>query len=361
MRNVTVMNLLIIVMSGIFLLGCTQKYAAPIISAKNARQAHYNNGNETSSSTYVLTDSSHRTTHNNITSHNTAQPMDIYVVQAGDMLSSVAPRYGVSYQQLAEINQLAPPYVITVGQRLRVPAKSMTARTATTTAPTAKTRVSTTSTQTSVPVVHNDANRQAAPSRSMWFWRNNSRAAENKTTPVKISQPTKQAAIQPISNTQPEVTKPEVTKPKVTPAKVVAASAVATPSTATTAMAAKAAAGLSFSWPIVGKVVRPYSGKSGSLQSGIVIEGQAGQDVYAAVNGKVVYSGVDIKGGGQMLIVDSGNGMISAYSRIEEVSVKEQQEIKQGQPIAILGHDNLLFEIRQNGKPLNPLDYLPQK
>ena len=137
-----------------------------------------------------------------------------------------------------------------------------------------------------------------------------------------------------------------------------------------TAKAAKPVkkAGLSqheWAWPTHGKVIRKYSAR-GRGSKGIDIAGKVGQDVLAASSGKVVYSGSGLPGYGNLIIVKHSERYLSAYAHNSRLLVKEGKMVTRGQKIAELGSTGaqsprLHFEIRQYGKPVDPLRYLPKK
>jgi len=115
-------------------------------------------------------------------------------------------------------------------------------------------------------------------------------------------------------------------------------------------------------WPIRGKLVKTFS-QSGN--KGIDISGKIGQSVKAASDGKVVYSGNGLIGYGNLLIIKHNYLYLSAYANNRQVFVAEGQEIRKGQIIAEIGSGKnkqaaLHFEIRKNGKSVNPLNYLPK-
>ena len=92
--------------------------------------------------------------------------------------------------------------------------------------------------------------------------------------------------------------------------------------------------------------------------------GYEGQPIYSAAAGRVVYSGNGLPRYGKLIIVKHSDEFLSAYAHNERLLVKEGDNIQAGQHIADMGRTNankimLHFEIRQDGKPVNPLDYLP--
>ncbi len=120
---------------------------------------------------------------------------------------------------------------------------------------------------------------------------------------------------------------------------------------------------LSFQWPIKGKIVKVFSDAS---NKGIDIAGEMGQEVGAAEDGEVVYSGQGPIGYGNLLIIKHNDLFLSAYANNSQLLVTEGQTVKKGEVIAHVGRagsdkTSLHFEIRKNGKPVNPLKFLPGK
>jgi lipoprotein NlpD len=116
-----------------------------------------------------------------------------------------------------------------------------------------------------------------------------------------------------------------------------------------------------FIWPIEGSVAQPFKAKS----KGVVIAGPAGQEVKAAAAGRVVYAGSGMKAYGKLVIVKHDARLITAYGRNGKLLVKEGEAVKRGQAIAMSGTDGagisaLMFEVRENGKPVDPLPWLPK-
>jgi lipoprotein NlpD len=120
---------------------------------------------------------------------------------------------------------------------------------------------------------------------------------------------------------------------------------------------------ISWQWPIQGKLITTFkSNKSG--RKGIDIAGREGKDIKAAAPGKVVYSGNGLISYGNLVIIKHNRTYLSAYAHNRKLLVREGDSIKAGQVIAELGKTGadsprLHFEIRKNGKPVNPLNYLP--
>ncbi|MGB9429279.1 MAG: peptidoglycan DD-metalloendopeptidase family protein [Gammaproteobacteria bacterium] len=122
---------------------------------------------------------------------------------------------------------------------------------------------------------------------------------------------------------------------------------------------------LRWAWPARGAVVRMYHADD-PLSKGIDISGTPGQDIYAAAPGKVVYTGSAIIGYGKLIIIKNSEQFLSAYADNDEMLVQEGDMVHAGERIASMGldrdgHPLLHFEIRYNGKPVNPLSYLPPR
>lgn len=115
-------------------------------------------------------------------------------------------------------------------------------------------------------------------------------------------------------------------------------------------------------WPVKGDIVGRFNGVS---NKGIDIKGKAGQTVKAAADGVVVYAGSGLIGYGNLVIIKHSEVFLSAYAHNKKVLVTEKNKVKAGQKIAEIGssgtsENKLHFEIRKNGKPVNPLGYLPK-
>jgi lipoprotein NlpD len=118
---------------------------------------------------------------------------------------------------------------------------------------------------------------------------------------------------------------------------------------------------VSFQWPTRGNVL---AGFDEVKNKGIDISGNAGDPVLAAADGKVVYAGSGLRGYGNLVILKHNNTYLTAYAHNQSLLVKEDQAIKRGQKIAEMGNSDadqvkLHFEIRRQGKPVDPAKYLP--
>lgn len=135
-----------------------------------------------------------------------------------------------------------------------------------------------------------------------------------------------------------------------------------TPSTSA-ATAAAMADGVKFAWPTKGKVVEGFNDSS---NKGINIAGKMGDPVDAAADGKVVYAGSGLRGYGNLVIIKHENNYLTAYAHNSKILVKEGETVKRGQRIADMGDSDadsviLHFEVRRQGKPVDPLKFLSQR
>lgn len=167
----------------------------------------------------------------------------------------------------------------------------------------------------------------------------------------------------------PVATKPTPVPPAVStsvPAKPAPAPASTTtpPSSGATPVVAGPAVG-GWAWPASGTLIGRFA-SNGSLNKGIDIAGQLGQPVLAASGGTVVYAGSGLRGYGELVIIKHNETYVSAYGHNRRLLVREGQQVKVGQSIAEMGSTGtdrvkLHFEIRRQGKPVDPLQYLPRR
>lgn len=233
---------------------------------------------------------------------------DHYVVKRGDTLYSIAWQHGLEVQNLAVLNGIRSPYTIYKGQRLRVAADTVVR---------------------GAPI----ANRQPIKGRPL-------------PKPGSVPPP------KPVTSAGP--------KPK--PVAIPPAKPQGKPEPA--ASTAKSAYDGKWVWPTRGKVVRGFQQK-GTGKKGIDIGGHQGQPVKAAASGKVVYVGSGLVGYGRLIIVKHNENLLSAYGHNSKLLVAEGDYVAAGQMIAKMGNSGtdrtaLYFEIRKDGKPVNPMQYLPR-
>ncbi len=226
-----------------------------------------------------------------------------YIVRRGDTLWSIAFRFGWDWRELARVNGIQPPHVIYPGQKIRFSGSSARVAAA---AP----------------------RPQPAPKPAL-------------STPVVVANP---VARQPAISTQPSPPSNPQARTPVTPV-------------------ARSASG--WAWPANGTIIGRFS-SNGSLNKGIDIAGELGQPVLAASDGTVVYAGSGLRGYGELVIIKHSDTYVSAYGHNRRLLVREGQQVKAGQGIAEMGSTGtdrvkLHFEIRRQGKPVDPLQYLPRR
>lgn len=148
------------------------------------------------------------------------------------------------------------------------------------------------------------------------------------------------------------------------PSKAVAERSANKPTTPTKSVA-PVVTNFTWGWPHTGKLLAKYSSKEGG-NKGLDISGKLGDDVKSAAPGMVVYAGSGLLGYGNLVIISHSQEFLSAYAHNSRILVKENQQVKAGQIIAELGSSGatvpmLHFEIRKDGKPVDPLRYLPKR
>ncbi|QBQ54701.1 peptidoglycan DD-metalloendopeptidase family protein [Nitrosococcus wardiae] len=219
-----------------------------------------------------------------------------YIVRKGDTLYSIGWRYGVHYRTLAHWNKIRPPYTIYVGQKLRLTSPS----------------------------------RGASKSQSAVSTSKLKQPVDDKKAKVKLA-----------------------ASPPLVEAKA-----------STSERIAKTVQGIRWYWPTEGEVIRQFS-HTESGRKGVDIGGQLGQPIVAAADGKVVYSGMGLPRYGKLIIVKHDANFLSAYAHNQLLISQEGELVKGGQKIAEMGRSGtdrvkLHFEIRHQGRPVDPLRYLPK-
>ena len=259
-----------------------------------------------------------------------------YVVEPGDTLYAVAFRLGVDYRTLASLNDIDPPYVIRVGQALKTAPDAELAS--------APTVPETTATQSHSP------QRAGATSGE----RAVEGAVEGAVESTVESTAGKATASAPEGERVVATAKPTATQPEPGPPSHSLSTAKAPPLNAPVDR---------WSWPAEGKVSRAYSAER---HKGIDLIGERGSPVMATAAGVVVYAGTGVTGYGALLIVKHNDTYLSAYGHNDALLAAEGQQVKGGQVIARMGSTSsdsvkLHFEIRRNGRPVNPTSLLPQR
>lgn len=271
-----------------------------------------------------------------------------HIVKKGDTLYSIGLEYGFDYKEIAQLNNIAPPaYTIHIGQQLNLPARS--ADTSTAASPVAGQPASTTDGDVIVTPLNLDGGSDPA-----------TLAGQAETAPLSAGQPL--LLIEPKALRQP-YSEAAMNAPAPAPQpQPVAAPATATPAPAAVSSATKSIEGIEWAWPTNGKVIAGFNDSAST--KGLDIGGTMGQPVYAAAPGKVIYSGSDLRGYGKLVIIKHNNTFLSVYAHNSNILVKEGQQVTRGQKIAEMGDTDtdkvkLHFEIRRQGKSVDPSKYLP--
>jgi lipoprotein NlpD len=222
-----------------------------------------------------------------------------YVVQRGDTLAKIAMDHGVGWRDLARWNQMDNPNVIEVGQVLRVtPPSEAGARSV-----------------TGRPLSPSAVTRPTSPAASA------AGSGMTAATPAAPTTPPAPALVTPIDDAP------------------------------------------AFLWPAQGSLL---SGFDEARNKGLDIAGKPGDAVLAAADGRVVYAGSGLRGYGNLIILKHNNTYLTAYAHNQALLVKEDQDVRRGQKIAEMGNSDadqvkLHFEIRRQGKPVDPARLLPPR
>ena len=285
-------------------------------------------------------------------------PGGSYVVVKSDTLYSIAFRKGVDFRDLAQWNGIAAPYTIWPGQRLTLsPPSGRKVVAQATHAPQAS----------SPTVVSAPSHPPVAASAA---------AAATGFEPVTAAPTTPAAAATASTTTATQVTMPIIkpAAPAVTATTaIVPVAGVPTAAPATVqpaapnpvaAGASRAVSGVNWRWPADGRLLSRF--QRGDAIPGIEIAGKSGDPVRAAADGVVVYSGSGLVGYGELVIIKHNESFLSAYGHNRKRLVKEGQRVSAGQQIAEMGstgatRNELEFQIRKDGNPVDPLGYLPSR
>lgn len=283
---------------------------------------------------------------------------DSYTVKKGDTLYSIGLEYGYDYKEIAQSNQISPPYTIRVGQKLNFSALNKEAA-----KEAAQESGQLSSGKDSSDVVVSPLKNEPSPA--------------NIDTPPLITGPKAKREVYSDAafNAPAAPAAPTVIKPASKPATDNTAQASNTKidskkteldkeagATKTAESKPVLATDLGdWAWPAQGKLLAKFNESS---NKGIDIGGTLGQAVTAANAGKVIYSGSDLRSYGKMVIIKHNSQYLSVYAHNNQILVKEGQVVSKGQKIAEMGKTDsptikLHFEIRQQGKSVDPLKYLP--
>lgn len=305
-----------------------------------------------------------------------------YTVMKGDTLYSIAWRYEKDFRQIAEWNNIQPPYAIYPGQRIAMQAVSRDGTVSNIERPQVMVKSSDTHAvikETPQPVkqvpvkqkrtqtiVQNDDTLFAIARREGYS--HHQIARWNRLKSPYVLKPGQTLRLSPPLNSLGQTAREQqqsdpIIKPLVQ--NNIKASTLASPQASSLRQKEKLPVRVSkWQWPAKGRVTKTYKSNDTS-RKGIGISGKLGQPVKAAASGTVVYSGNGLINYGNLVIIKHSHSFLSAYAHNKSLLVKEGDSVKPGQTIAKMGsHDSnkprLHFEIRRNGKPVNPLNYLPK-
>ena len=258
-----------------------------------------------------------------------------YIVKPGDTLIRIALDHGQNYRDIAAWNGLENPNLIEVGQELRVVRPEAPAVSRPAAPSTAEPR--SVAQAAAVPAAPADGVRREPKGGKLPYSEQAWAQAQKPDAPLVV------AKVEPKPEPRPEV-KPDA-KPEAKPEP------------------AGNGDKIDWAWPTSGKVIAAFNETS---SKGVDLAGKPGDPVLAAAGGRVVYAGTGLRGYGKLVIVKHDNSFLSAYAHNQSLLVKEGQAVSKGQKIAELGDTDsdrpkLHFEIRRQGKPVDPSKYLPPR
>jgi len=282
---------------------------------------------------------------------------EFYTVKRGDTLYSVALDAGLDYKELAAWNQLDDPNVIKVGQQLRLrpppgwkpdPSDQPVVVRPVATAPQVESR------PLDLPPVKSGPKGIKTPYSDQALAQ---LTHDPDKAPAADAKPPAEA--KPAARTQSALATPpavQTLEPAPTSAKA------ATPVAALKAGEPDGNDSAQWMWPTTGPLLHGFD--EGPNPKGVAIAGNPGQPIVASAAGKVVYSGSALRGYGKLIIIKHDNTYLSVYAHNRDLLVKEGERVSKGQKIAEMGsldsdQVGLHFEIRRQGKPVDPLKYLP--
>ena len=294
-----------------------------------------------------------------------APPGGSYRVMKGDTLYSIAFRNKVDFRDLANWNGIASPYTIWPGQDLRLapqghenkPGPSHAAPVVVAAPPPSGStpHAAPPPAQPAQPAFQSVTEADVAPPAVP-------APATTTNTPVVVAgKPAESVVPVPVPVPVPPPSAVNAPAPAPAPAPVENPPA-ATP--IVTSGASRNAGGIAWRWPADGTMLKKFS--SSDAIPGIEIGGKAGDPVRSAADGVVVYSGNGLVGYGELVIIKHSDSFLSAYGHNRKRLVKEGEKVKAGQAVAEMGssgatRDELQFQIRRDGNPVDPLQYLPAR
>ena len=276
------------------------------------------------------------------------ETLKVHTIQKGDTLISVALANGLDYRELAAWNNIENPNVIKLGDTLRLTAPGAIDSSAT---------AAGSQPQPGAPVTAPLIITQV-PSAGGYVVANTDKL---KTEPKAVKLPYTDAAY---AKALAESAGTATTTIATAPPTSITAPTPTSPPASITAAAAPGHDDVAWAWPIQpvpkGKIVAMFT----DANKGVDISGSKGTPILASAPGKVVYSGAGLRGYGRLVIIKHNATWLSAYAHNEKILVAEGAEVTKGQKIAEMGSSDadqvkLHFEIRKQGKPVDPMKFLP--
>ena len=278
---------------------------------------------------------------------------DRYIVKKGDTLYSIGLEHGYDYREIAAANNIYDPYTIKIGQTLNF--SSLNKETPSNVKPTAYEN------ENGVIIspidVDTTAIQQATDASTSSF------TTPKLVSPKAMREPYSIEAFNRVETPPPastvEIANTQTNTTPITETKQAAVNTVNEP--IKNNMASTVVDGIRWSWPTEGKVSATFNAAN---NKGIDIVGKEGQPITASADGKVIYTGSDLRGYGKLVIIKHSNTLLSVYAHNSKINIKEGQIVKAGQKIAEMGNTDtdktkLHFEIRQKGKSVDPVLFLP--
>lgn len=303
-----------------------------------------------------------------------------YTVKAGDTLYGIAWQHNLDYRQLAAMNNIAAPYQIRPGQTIAL-------------------REGVTSTVNNQPAVDNSSRGGGAVATGLspqmasvanddqeldWLLPDESAIQRNQRLTTEREAVNAEQVVEPSVRNEAPATTPEpevvaaVAEPEPSPKPAQQPAPQREPETVPKAAPASQAASverssrtytpaetIAWQWPTDGNVVGEF-GQGDSITAGIDIRGEKGQPVKAAGPGIVVYAGSGVRGYGNLILLKHNDQFLSAYAHNDSLRVSENDVVEAGEVIAMMGDSDaenvrLHFEVRRDGQPQDPLDFLPSR
>lgn len=288
-----------------------------------------------------------------------------HVVARGDTLHAIALTYGYEYREIAELNGIPPPYLIRIGQELKLPGASVIAAAPVPVPGAVTAPLKPPGAIEGRPIAavepQDVVKTQPKALKLPYSSEAATQIAQIEQQQNAIDRPLERIAEKPAA--PPQLAKIENSTPKsLSEDNKQAQTDDVKPERAPEPTAGDEDS-IEWVWPAAGKVLMSFGETS---SKGIDIGGRTGQPVFAAAPGKVVYSGSNLRGYGNLVILKHNKTYLSAYAHNSQIVVKEGQQVSRGQKIAEMGKSDadsvkLHFEIRRLGKPVDPLKYLPDK